>query len=183
MIEQPAPEVETVAITKEGAALCSGTLEELSTGRETILFVEDEAFVREVTGEVLRAAGYSVLTAKDAAAARTYHLQHGAVDLLLTDVILPGENGRALAGMLRKSSPGLKVLFISGYAEQMRMQDAGSEICLAKPFSGGVLLRKVRQVLDSEDKQRARSGAPVAVSRLQNLGGNLVKRNHPVENA
>jgi len=116
-------------------------------GAETILFVEDEAFVREVAGEVLRAAGYRVLMAKDtAAAARTYDLEGGGVDLLLTDVVLPGENGLALAARLRRANPKLKVLVITGYAERMKADTTGAH--LAKPFSGGVLLRKVRQVLD-----------------------------------
>ena len=154
MIEHPAPEVETVAMTKEVAAQCSVAVEQLASGGETILFVEDEAFVREVTGEVLRAAGYRVLTATNTtAAARAYHLRHADVDLLLTDVVLPGESGRTLARKLKRSSPALKVLFVSGYAEQMRPQQAGSEACLAKPFSVGELLRKVRQVLDWEEKR------------------------------
>lgn len=125
------------------------TDEDELTGAETILFVEDEAFVREVTCEVLCSAGYRVLTAKSAAdAVRAYDQRCGEVDLLLTDVVLPGETGRELAKRLRRQNPRLKVLLVSGYAEQMGLREAGHEECLAKPFSTGALLRKVRQLLD-----------------------------------
>ena len=116
---------------------------------ETILFVEDERFVREVTGEVLRSAGYRVLTAKNAAeAVCVYDAGRSDVDLLLTDIVLPGETGPALAGRLRRENPGLKVLLVTGYAEEMALLEAKQEECLAKPFSTEVLLRRVRQLLD-----------------------------------
>src|SRR5208282_2926745 len=121
---------------------------------QTVLFVEDEAFVRGVASEVLRSAGYRVLIAKDASeATRAYDAHLRAVDLLLSDVILPGESGRALAARLRRDNPRLKVLLITGYIEQMYQPAAGVEECLAKPFSVEVLLRKVRQVLDGEKVQ------------------------------
>lgn len=116
---------------------------------ETILFVEDEAFVREVTCEVLQSAGYGVLTAKNAAeAALLYDQRRGEIQLLLTDVVLPGETGRSLALKLKRQNPKLKILFVTGYAEQMALQEANSEECLSKPFSTEVLLRRVRLVLD-----------------------------------
>ncbi len=119
------------------------------TEAETILFVEDEKFVREVTGEVLRSAGYRVLTAKNAAeAVCVYDARRSDVDLLLTDVVLPGETGRALAGRLRRENPALKVLLVTGYAEQMSPPESKQEECLAKPFSTEVLLRRVRNRLD-----------------------------------
>ena len=122
---------------------------EPTAGAETILFVEDEPFVRDVTREVLRAAGYKVVVAQNAAeAVREYERGCGSADLLLTDVVLPGESGRVLAGKLKKTNPGLKILFVSGYGEQMGVRDGNGEECLAKPFSTGVLLRRVRQVLD-----------------------------------
>jgi|ERR1700722_20275366 two-component system cell cycle sensor histidine kinase/response regulator CckA len=120
-----------------------------TSAEQTVLLVEDEPFVRGVASEVLRAAGYQVLIAKDAnEASRAYDAQFRAVDLLLTDVILPGENGRALAVRLRRENPRLKVLLITGYVEQMGQPTTGFEECLAKPFSVEVLLRKVRDVLD-----------------------------------
>ncbi len=119
---------------------------------ETILFVEDEAFVREVTCEVLQSAGYRVLAAKDAAAAVMLYCQRaGEVKLLLTDVVLPDETGPALAGRLRRQNPELKVLFVTGNANQIALYQANTEEYLPKPFSTEGLLRKVRQVLDRAD--------------------------------
>jgi DNA-binding response OmpR family regulator len=79
---------------------------------------------------------------------RVYDARRGEVELLLTDVILPGETGRVLAGRLRRKDPELKVLLVTGYAEQMGRREAKPEECLAKPFSSEVLLRRVRQLLD-----------------------------------
>ena len=119
-------------------------------GSETILFVEDEAFVRNVTSEVLRSAGYKVLTAKNAdEALAAYREYRGAVDFLLTDVILPGETGTTLAGRLRREDPELKVLFVTGYAEQLGLCKGERAECLAKPFSTVVLLQRIKQLLDS----------------------------------
>lgn len=118
-------------------------------GVETILFVEDEAFVRDVTCEVLQSAGYRVLTAKNAPEAMLlYEQSSGDVELLLSDVVLPGETGWALAGKLRRENPGLKILLVTGYAEQMGLREAKPEEFLAKPFSAETLLRRVRQLLD-----------------------------------
>ncbi len=142
--------------TREDANGRCRVAEEMA-GAETILLVEDEAFVREVTGEVLRSAGYEVLVARDAVeAASVYSARPGGVELLLSDVVLPGENGRALARRLQRGNPDLKVLLVTGYAEQMGLQGAqeqggqgeAAEECLAKPFSTEVLLRRVRQRLD-----------------------------------
>lgn len=116
-------------------------------GAEAILLVEDEAFVREVAWEVLSAAGYRVLSAKNAEEAlEIYGSQE--VRLLLTDVILPGVNGFALAKRLKQENPGLKVLLVTGYAEQMSVIEAADEECLAKPFSADALVRRVRQMLE-----------------------------------
>lgn len=115
----------------------------------TILLVEDEGFVREVACEVLRSAGYRVLAAKNAVEAERQYLRScGEVNLLLTDVILPGESGRSLASRLRLANPGLRVLLVTGYAEQMEFQAAEGEECLPKPFSTGELLRWVREMID-----------------------------------
>jgi CheY-like chemotaxis protein len=138
------------------ACCCEDELE-ASAGADTILLVEDEAFVRVVSCEVLRSAGYRVLTAKNAAeAVSVYDARRGEVELLLTDVVLPGETGCTLAGRLRRVNPELKVLLVTGYGEQMGLleaklearSEARSEECLAKPFSSEVLLRRVRQLLD-----------------------------------
>ena len=121
-------------------------------GRETILFVEDEAFVREVTCEVLRSAGYRVLSAKNAVEAeRVYDQSSGEVELLLADVVLPGETGRTLGARLRRKRSALKVLLVTGYGEQMGLREGSQDQCLAKPFSSEVLLLTVRQRLDCEE--------------------------------
>lgn len=126
-----------------------GADEEPLAGAETILFVEDEAFVRNVTCEVLRSAGYQVLTAQNAAeAVRIYDARPGDVELLLTDVVLPGETGRAVAERLQRGNPKLKVLLVTGYVEEMGRREATHEECLAKPFSAETLLRRVRGLLD-----------------------------------
>lgn len=159
---------------------------------ETILFVEDEAFVREVTCEVLRSAGYRVLTAKDAIeGVRAYEENCGEVHLLLTDVILPGETGRMLAARLKRENRRLKVLLVTGYAEQMELREEGYAQTLVKPFSAGALLRRVREAIDcggfrassedgcedrSEDRceeRKTESGAPPGTRSLHDLSGNL----------
>lgn len=133
----------------EASLRFGGAVQKELTGTETILFVEDEVFVREVACEVLRSAGYKVLTARNAdEAARVYDQRCSEIELLVTDVVLPGENGRALALRLRQKHPELKVLFVTGYAEQMGLQESLHEECLAKPFSATVLLRRVQQLLD-----------------------------------
>jgi two-component system, cell cycle sensor histidine kinase and response regulator CckA len=127
-------------------------------GAETILFVEDEAFVRDVTREVLLATGYAVLTARTAAEGLiAYQEHHGAIDLLLTDIVLPGESGHTLASKLRLLNPEMGVLFVTGYPEQMNVREAESAECLAKPFSTGVLLRRIRELLDRRQVWRQES--------------------------
>jgi two-component system, cell cycle sensor histidine kinase and response regulator CckA len=111
--------------------------------------------VRKVTVDVLKAAGYVVLIAKNAAEAyRLYEQFSGEVDLLLSDVILPDDNGRTLACKLRSKNPQLSVLLVTGYAEQVEMmkaEPAGVE-CLPKPFSARTLLEKVRMIVDRKQK-------------------------------
>jgi two-component system cell cycle sensor histidine kinase/response regulator CckA len=118
---------------------------------QTILLVEDEAFVREVTREVLQSAGYRVLTAKNSLeAVHIFNQNGGEVRLLLTDVILPGQTGRDLAEQLLEDNPRLKVLLVTGYPEQIAEQNLSDAGLLAKPFSTGMLLQRVRHILDGE---------------------------------
>jgi DNA-binding response OmpR family regulator len=117
----------------------------------TILLVEDEAFVREITCEILETAGYRVLKARNAAEADTiFRRYRKIVQLLLTDVVLPGQNGRDLANGLKAMNSALRVICISGYplnlVTQKRLVEDGM-FYLPKPFSAESLLRKVRQVL------------------------------------
>ena len=131
------------------AEWCISTDDQCWPQAETILFVEDELFVREVTCDVLQTAGYRVLSAKDAIeAARLYEAHGSGVDLMVTDVILPGESGRVLAAKLQRKNPQLKVLLVTGYVEQMTQLEEKREECLAKPFSSDALLRRVRNLLD-----------------------------------
>lgn len=129
---------------------------------ETILLVEDEDFVREVTCEVLLAAGYRVAKARNAAeAVRVFHRCGGQVQLLLTDVVLPGRNGRDLARRLKVVQPDLKTIFISGYPEnevtKHGLQEPGV-FYLPKPFSVDSLMGKIRQVLGTERIEESRMG-------------------------
>lgn len=125
--------------------------------RETILLVEDEAFVRTVTCEVLQSAGYRVLMAENSAQAASIYEQRGdEVDLLLTDMVLPGETGLALAGRLRREKPDLNILLVTGYTMQMGLRALKPEELLAKPFSTEALLQRVRQLLDSQELRTAK---------------------------
>jgi len=113
----------------------------------TILLVEDETFVREVAAEVLRGAGHRVWSAANAKEALKIHDEkHGDIDLLFSDVKLPGETGSSLAKKLRRKNPQLRVLLATGYGELMGAHPDGDE-CLAKPFSGAELLRRVKEML------------------------------------
>ena len=129
---------------------------ELAGGTEAILLVEDEAFVRDVTTEVLTSAGYKVFAVKNAVEALAAPERMGGVDLLLTDVVLPGKNGRALATDLRSRQPNVLVLFTTGYAAYIGELETAepAEECLPKPFSADALLRKVRQMLDARSDSR-----------------------------
>jgi len=140
--------VQTTEAPPEEIAWHGSVALQTPAGEETILLVEDEAFVREVTGEVLRSAGYRVLMAKNAAeGARLFDMHRAEIELLVTDVVLPGESGRALSRRLRDANPELKTLLVTGYAEQLGLLEAEPEEFLAKPFSTEVLLRRVRQLL------------------------------------
>ena len=126
---------------------------------QTILLVEDEAFVREMTCDILEEAGYRVLKACNAAEAKAVFCSLGkTVKLLVTDVVLPGKSGRQLAKELTTTNSGLRVIFISGYPQEVSAQAAGAidrAFYLSKPFSGEALLRKVRQLLARDSEEMA----------------------------
>jgi DNA-binding response OmpR family regulator len=119
--------------------------------RKTVLVVEDEAFVRESTCEVLQSAGYRVLQAGDAAEARAVFCNSGTpVDLLLCDAVLPDENGISLARVLRWQSPGLRTLMASGYPRsvlQDQFEVSDKRQVLSKPYSASLLLAEVDALL------------------------------------
>ena len=126
---------------------------ELPRGNETILLVEDEPAVRRIAARLLRAQGYHVLEAQDAAEAARLNDEHGAeIHLLLTDVVLPGTGGREIAEATRLRRPDIKVLFASGYTDDTILQHRllhNDVALLQKPFSREAISRKVREVLDA----------------------------------
>jgi signal transduction histidine kinase/CheY-like chemotaxis protein len=123
------------------------------SGNETVLLVEDEAPVREVVRRALTAAGYAVLVARDGPEAlKLGGSQLDGIDLVLTDMILPGMTGRDLAAELRRQRPGLRVIIMSGYTGDTypSLEGLPSGIgYLEKPFALGELRKKVRDALDA----------------------------------
>ncbi len=126
--------------------------ERAAQGTETILLVEDDETVRKLAREVLQNYGYQVLDAAngDAALSISAHYKQ-PIDLLLTDVVMPGMSGRKVADRLSQSCPEIKVLFMSGYTDDAIVHhgvlDADTPF-IQKPFAPDVLARKVREVLD-----------------------------------
>ena len=122
-------------------------------GRETILLVEDDDTVRALTARMLRENGYVVLEAGDPAAARECaDAAAGQVDLLLTDIVMPGGNGRELAEALTARYPGLAVMFMSGYTPDVVLRQGIEQetvTYLPKPFTEGALTAMVRQALNA----------------------------------
>ena len=121
-------------------------------GAETILVVEDDAALLVAAKRALAAAGYKVLTAASGADALQTCAQHtGELQLLVTDVVMPHMSGKALAEEVLKTRPALKVLYMSGYTDNIIDQHgvlpAGTH-CIGKPFSSADFTRKVREVLD-----------------------------------
>jgi DNA-binding response OmpR family regulator len=118
---------------------------------ETILVVEDDAAVRLIIGDALKDLGYNVLTASDARIAIPVLQSSQTIDLLISDVILPHVHGRKLAETARVARPDLKVLFVSGYAENSivggEFLDAGMDM-LTKPFALDTLGAKVHAMIE-----------------------------------
>jgi PAS domain S-box-containing protein len=122
-------------------------------GSETILLVEDEEAVRELASRILSGKGYSVVAAKSVRDAEQFAEKHaGKIDLLLTDIIMPGTSGRELARRITARHPKTRVLYMSGYTDNVLALGGELEAGLAflqKPFTPGALVQKVRDVLDS----------------------------------
>jgi two-component system, cell cycle sensor histidine kinase and response regulator CckA len=121
-------------------------------GTERVLLVEDDDAVRAVTHQMLARHGYDVELARDGLEALV-RVQAAAVPfaLVVTDVVMPGMRGRELAERLRQLDPTQRVLFVSGYADDLTLVDDVSSTSahfLAKPFTTAELLRKVRDVID-----------------------------------
>jgi len=132
-------------ISAASAAICQWS------GKETILLVEDEAFVLKATGEALEWAGYRVVIAGSATQALEVHRKcHEPIDLLVSDVVMPEISGHELANEFAALFPRVRILLMSGYAEQL-ISRGPSPYCkeyIAKPFSIPILLKRVREVLD-----------------------------------
>ncbi|MGO9125901.1 MAG: ATP-binding protein [Terriglobales bacterium] len=126
---------------------------EVSPGHETILLVEDETNVRQLTRHYLQGQGYTVLEAGDPAAAiQISNSQASAIHLLLTDIIMPGMNGRQLAQSITSARPETRVLYMSGYTENVIGHNGTLDVnvnLLQKPFTLPALKAKVREVLDT----------------------------------
>ena len=129
-------------------------LSSTGSGKETILFVEDEDSLRTVIGDSLAGFGYQILTAtngRDALAIASAH--DGPIDLLLTDVTMPQMSGPELARTLRIARPGMKIIFISGYAENIiepfNVNDPGVAL-LQKPFTIRVLAAKLKELFEKK---------------------------------
>ncbi len=142
---------DTIETPAQAAVSAEGT--EFEPGTETILLVEDEGNLRYLARQFLEKQGYRVLEAADGAEAVHIAVSHqGVIHLLLTDVIMPGMNGRELAQRISEIRPNAKVLYMSGYTENVIGRngtlDAGVRL-LQKPFTLRELKSKVREVLDS----------------------------------
>ncbi len=144
-----------VASIGEPAAQVAAPVEyrKVEPGTETILLVEDEANLRYLARQYLEKQGYKVIEAADGAVAMQIAVAHEAmIHLLLTDVIMPGMNGRELAQRIAEIRPNVKILYMSGYTENVighdGMLDAGIRL-LQKPFNLRDLKSKVREVLDA----------------------------------
>jgi PAS domain S-box-containing protein len=147
-------------------------------GQETILLVEDEVNLRRLARQYLENQGYKVLEAEDGAAAlQIVDGYEGPIDLLLTDVIMPGMNGRELASHISRSLPDVRVLYMSGYTENAighdGMLDAGINL-LQKPFSLPSLKDRIREILDSEPMPK-----DIAVASLRKSNALAAKKVPP----
>jgi CheY-like chemotaxis protein len=123
-------------------------------GAETVLLVEDQPEVRSVAREMLRRHGYTVIDAANGSEALVAARNHdGRIDLLVTDVVMPGLGGRALVGQFVQQQPAARVLYMSGYTDASIVQQGILEDGVAfiqKPFTPTALLQKVRDVLDGD---------------------------------
>jgi two-component system cell cycle sensor histidine kinase/response regulator CckA len=157
-IEEPATVAEPVA-----------PIVEAFRGAETILLVEDADALRKLTHMLLEQHGYRVLVAANGAAAlQLVEEKPESINLLLTDVIMPGLNGRALAERLQLRQAGLKVLYMSGYTDDAIVDHgvlgAGTHL-LHKPFSEENLIHKVREVLDADSVAPPLAARPLILAK------------------
>ena len=141
-----------VAVPANGDAALE-TKVKTSAGWGTLLVVEDQEDVRRLAVLILEGLGYSVLEAANGSEALAAAREHrGCIRLMLTDVIMPGMNGRELAEQMAAIRPEMKVVFMSGYTDRIMSPDGvldSSVNYLQKPFSAEQLNAKIREVLDT----------------------------------
>jgi CheY-like chemotaxis protein len=125
------------------------------TVNETVLLVEDDVAVRESMCRVLSKEGYQVVQARNASEALVACRNHpGAIELLISDIVLPGMGGHQVAQRVRQLRPKIRVLFTSGYnREAIAKADRGKVLYFRKPFTGDALLKRVREVLSQSAPQ------------------------------
>jgi PAS domain S-box-containing protein len=149
-----------VAHSHAGAAPEPRTENHRTSGSEMILVVEDDEALRLLTERILGRDGYRVLTAEDGPTAEVIAEQHrGEIDLLLTDMVMPGMLGSELAHRVTDADPSVSVLFMSGYAPPVLVNGGSlpsNAATVDKPFSADLLLGKIRQVLDAQTAPPAR---------------------------
>jgi CheY-like chemotaxis protein len=141
---------EEMTATEEAPAVQSIKVDN-GTG-ELVLIVEDDPDVRNLANSMLKSLGYRTLIAEDAGTALNVLANQSGIDLLFTDIVLPGGmNGADLAHLAGERYPGLKILYTSGYTENANIHETGSESRLiSKPYRKIDLARKLRQVLEGE---------------------------------
>jgi two-component system cell cycle sensor histidine kinase/response regulator CckA len=143
-----------------GPEAAVGTTEQRmpQVGTETLLLVEDEAAVRSSVRRLLEWHGYTVLEARNGEdALRVYDAHEGEIDLVLTDVLMPEMGGHELVERLRERRPDLRVLFMSGYSERAFITNGSippGTGYLEKPFKVETLMRRLREVLDADKRER-----------------------------
>jgi hypothetical protein len=143
----------------QGVAASEPTGASVPGGQGTILLVEDDSAVRSLVEHLLRSGGYTVLAAQDGIEALHLSMDHEAIRLLLSDIVMPGMSGPELAEELRRRRPGLRVLLMSGYTGDVILDRGALQSgfpLLQKPFSPEGLLLKVHEVLQTHvDRQAA----------------------------
>jgi len=125
----------------------------LVNGRETLLVAEDEEIVRLYLKRILEKAGYKVIVAHDGEDAVERFRKHDDISLIVSDVVMPRKSGKELVEEIRKLKPGIKVVFISGYAADIMHKQGIIEegsVFITKPFQKNDLLQKIREVLDMD---------------------------------
>jgi len=140
-------------------AVAAPAIEKSPHGSETLLLVEDETAVRESAHEFLRLSGYTVLQAANGNdALRAARAHSGTIHLMITDVVMPNMGGANLAEQLQRERPDMKVLFVSGYAENTVLRHGNIDVAnrfLQKPFTLKSLARKVWEVLQTSELSSA----------------------------